>query len=802
MNVTSLLALTLLTAQSQSSEIRITGPTRITTSTRIAPGTYQVENSSQDGAGASVIIEGSGITVDFQNAVLRGSAETTEPDARAGVGILVKGRDITLKNINVHGFKVGLVGRDAPGLKILGGDFSYNWKQHLKSGRDKEDLSDWMSFHHNEDDEWLEYGGGIYLRDCDRFEVKGVTIVGGQSGLMMTNCDNGLVWNNNFSYLSALGIGMYRSSENRIMHNRIDYCVRGYSHGVYNRGQDSAGILIYEQSNKNVFAYNSVTHGGDGFFLWAGQSTMDTGQGGCNDNLLFGNDFSHAPTNGIEATFSRNTFVNNLMLECWHGVWGGYSYDSTFLANTFGFNAEGVALEHGQDNEFVANRFIRDRQAINIWMNATQDPNWGYPKNRDTKSRDYLIVDNLFEDIESFVFRLRDTANVTVTGNRFVRSPQGLQPGGELPNLEFTNNTVQASERNLIGMSDASARFVDDNSPLAAPTMQASGNVILSPNFDAFEYRSRFNIQWDPWARNWSLPTGLAEHLTPQRARELTAKVRNLGPAALEGGLDPFIRPNERRGRRTIIVDEWGPYDYQRPLLWPRLPITVSEDGKNQSQVFDILGPEGEWKIISHTNCEVSAMSGSVPTQITVTTSLENPANLLDIQLEYIGSKTVDYRGIVTPAGRSVRFGFRETFVPISWTVNHFTWEKDVSDPRTQADAFAARLAMTPVATYSTNRLDIAAGGSPRAGVPDNYWATVALGTVRAAPGRYLLKVTTDDGCKVWVNGELVIKDAWKYQGPTQYQANVTLKGDDEIRVEHFEIDGYSALKVELVPLD
>ena len=93
---------------------------------------------------------------------------------------------------------------------------------------------------------------------------------------------------------------MYRASWNRILHNKIDWCVRGYSHGVYNRGQDSAGILIYEQSSNNVFAYNSVTHGGDGFFLWAGQNTMDTGRGGCDDNLLYGNDFSHAPTNGIE----------------------------------------------------------------------------------------------------------------------------------------------------------------------------------------------------------------------------------------------------------------------------------------------------------------------------------------------------------------------------------------------------------------------------------------------------------------------------------------------------------------------
>src|SRR5687768_18079716 len=32
------------------------------------------------------------------------------------------------------------------------------------------------------------------------------------------------------------------------------------------RGQDSAGILCFEQSSDNLFAENSATHGGDGFF--------------------------------------------------------------------------------------------------------------------------------------------------------------------------------------------------------------------------------------------------------------------------------------------------------------------------------------------------------------------------------------------------------------------------------------------------------------------------------------------------------------------------------------------------------
>ena len=290
----------------------------ITESAVVRAGVYHFPNETEDGSAGVITISGDNIVVDFNDATLRGTIETTEPNERAGTAVYVTGDNVTIKNLNVHGYKIGLYAKDANGLRIESSDFSYNWKQRLKSTLEKEDSSDWMSFHNNEDDEWLRFGAGIYLRGVDRFEIYECAAVGGQNGLMMTESNQGLIWNNNFSFLSAVGIGMYRSSENKVMHNKVDWCVRGYSHGVYNRGQDSAGILVYEQCNDNIFAYNSVTHGGDGFFLWAGQTTMDTGEGGCNDNLLYGNDVSHAPTNGIEATFSRNDFVNNLIMECWH----------------------------------------------------------------------------------------------------------------------------------------------------------------------------------------------------------------------------------------------------------------------------------------------------------------------------------------------------------------------------------------------------------------------------------------------------------------------------------------------------
>src|SRR5213594_2189173 len=196
------------------------------------------------------------------------------------------------------------------------------------------------------------------------------------NGLMLTRCDKLSISNNNFSFNSGLGIGLYRSNNNTIIHNRLDYNVRGYSHRFYTRGQDSADLLLFEQSSRNVVALNSLTHGGDGVFLWAGQTTMDSGTGGANDNLFYGNDVSHATANGVEATFSRNTITNNRAWGNEYGVWGGYSHDTEIVGNDFRGNRTGVAIEHGQDNVIANNRFDRDSTAIRLWADSIEPSDW------------------------------------------------------------------------------------------------------------------------------------------------------------------------------------------------------------------------------------------------------------------------------------------------------------------------------------------------------------------------------------------------------------------------------------------
>ena len=365
-----------------------------------------------------ILIEGNNLVIDFAGAELKGD-KTEMPDQYKGVAIVIRNsKNITLRNLKARGYKVALKVINTEGLLLESCDFSYNYRPLLNSSQEKEDISDWMSYHQNEKDEWLRYGAAIYLKDCKQFTIRNCTVTGGQNALMMMRCNNGKIYNNNFSFNSGIGIGMYRCNSNEIAFNRLNFNVRGYSHGVYHRGQDSAGILVYEQSMYNIFYKNSATHSGDGFFLWAGQSTMDSGEGGCNYNEILNNDFSYAPTNGVEVTFSRVRVANNRLYDCDHGIWGGYSYGSKFSGNHFRNNRIGVAIEHGQYNEITDNVFAGDREAVKLWSRKTQPADWGYAKYRDTRSVGYIITGNSFNG-NPFVFNLTGTDSLQVANNRY-----------------------------------------------------------------------------------------------------------------------------------------------------------------------------------------------------------------------------------------------------------------------------------------------------------------------------------------------------------------------------------------------
>ena len=424
---------------------------KITADTRVQKGTYRLPDAKDDGA---VQITGDGITVDFQGAELVGCSDDQLPDTYKGKGIVLTGKNITLKNLKVRGYKLGIYAHDCPGLVIEDADVSGNYQKHLLSTPEAEDGSDWLYPHNNDEEKWMvAYGAGLCVEKADNVTIRRVRARHGQNGILIDRVNDSKIYDNDCSFLSGWGLAMWRSNKNVISRNAFDFCVRGYSHMVYNRGQDSAGILMFEQNSNNVLAENSATHGGDGFFGFAGREALgeappttpgfDYKRSGNSDNLLIRNDFSYAPAHGIEMTFSiGNKFIENRLVEnaiC--GVWGGYSQSTLIAGNQFEGNGEmayglergGINIEHGYDNRFVDNTFKKNKCGIHLWSSPNSAfLERGWAKANYKGSTDNVIARNTF-DGDQLVLQLRDSKNTLFAANKMTNVGKEIdaKPGSE-----------------------------------------------------------------------------------------------------------------------------------------------------------------------------------------------------------------------------------------------------------------------------------------------------------------------------------------------------------------------------------
>jgi hypothetical protein len=120
-------------------------------------------------------------------------------------------------------------------------------------------------------------------------------------------------------------------------------------------------------------------------------------------------------------------------------------------------------------------------------------------------------------------------------------------------------------------------------------------------------------------------------------------------PVPFPDGIDPMIPDGAQRGRHTIIVDEWGPYDWKSPKLWPALddggqvlpyPRRAKAEGLFDGAVkLNVLGPEGTWTLVSARGADVIPARGKVGDVVSVT-----PRGAIvdyEIVLEYRGAAVV-----------------------------------------------------------------------------------------------------------------------------------------------------------------
>lgn len=650
--------------------------------------------------------------------VLRGAPDGTRPDSLTGIGVRADGvSGVTLRGLHVRGFRVGLHAWKADGLVLEDSSFTGNFRQHLRSTPEAEDAVDWLRPHENDDNQWMRnYGAAVYLEESEGLTVRRVEVRRTQNGLVLDRVRDSRIYDNDASFLSGWGLALWRSSGNTITRNAFDFCIRGYSHGVYNRGQDSAGILLFEQCSDNVIAGNSATHGGDGVFGFAGNEALQTaGRAGCNRNILVDNDFSCAAAHGIELTFSfGNVFARNRLVEnaiC--GVWGGYSQETVITDNEFSGNGEmgyglergGVNIEHSKRNVISHNTFRDNRCGVHLWWDedgGLASKPWA--EHNGTACKDNIISGNTFQGDETAI-HLRDAKRTLLAGNTFNEVGQEM----------------------------------------------------------AVEGASTFLKQ--PEARD---PPEVPEV-------EVLGKTRPVG-----------ARP-ELAGRENIIMTPWGPWDHKQPLLVP-----VSRKGGEHVYEIHGLGRAPEVEPLRARGLEVGLVEAGEEGVPRLRVAARKPgAHPYEIDISSEGTT-------LTAAG---------TLLYAVWELRVFPWDVD---PRKDLEAWRALAGGEQAFEAEVTELSLqyGHGGPAELGLSEavsasdlggDRFGTVARTRLPLQAGTWRLETLSDDGVRVTVDGRPVIEN-WTWHGPTRDTGEISLEARRtvEILVEHFEIDGYAVLTLDI----
>lgn len=551
---------------------------------RIAPGAV-IADANGDGV---VRVVAPDVTVRFEKgSVLRGAPVGTPGDLMTGVGLVIDGqKNVRVEGAAIEGFKVGLLARGADGLVIDGAVLRDNFRQRLRSTPAAEDAGDWLWPHANDQREWVtNYGAAMAIERSSGVEVRNVRVREGQNGIVLDRVEASKIYDNDCSFLSGWGIAMWRSSRNVISNNALDFCVRGYSHGVYNRGQDSAGLLIFEQCNENRISENSITHGGDGIFGFGGKEALGETPGsegfdhtrkGCNDNQIVGNDLSYAPAHGLEMTFSfgnrieLNQFIENAIC----GIWGGYSQQTLIESNVFrgngaggyGLERGGVNIEHGSGNRIEGNSFEGNAAGVHLWTDedaGLMKTPWAAKNHRG--STDNVISNNTFKG-DTVGIHLRATGVTRAAANVFEGVGENVKIEGGDGLSEFAEGTKSSVDPAFVALPMVAAR----TKPVGARAHLAGRQNIIVGEWGPWDHDSVMVRQLDRAGgvhryEVWGAP---AEIRVACESEGVSASVERteVGPAVVRLSAGPGVHPYratltgdglERTVEGTLIGAEW-----------------------------------------------------------------------------------------------------------------------------------------------------------------------------------------------------------------------------------------------------
>jgi nitrous oxidase accessory protein NosD len=431
----------------------------INRSVRIRPGHYALDDVWRKGA---IVVDADDIVIDFQGATLSPGGDVPgRLDQLEGYGLVIRGRrNVTIRRAHIHGYRYNIFVQDGAAVHLEDCDCSYSRSHRIWD--DGVPIDHWVVIRDVND--WRTYGAGLWLERVHAPRVTGCRACSGQIGLVLAHCDRSEVRGCDFSFNSGWGAALFAACDNVVAWNRMDFVNRPWAGSL---GADAAGLALAGGSHRNLIVGNSLTHGGDGFFLTDAndgglRSDIDRMliAGASDDNIIAGNDGSYSPANAFEGTFSaRNIYYRNRANRSGYGFWLGFATDSLVLDNEIANNVvAGVAAEQAAGTRVVGNRLSGNGE-VGVRITATP----GAARDR-FPAVDLEIRHNEITDSPA-AYDLTGAANFHVSDNtcRNVAAPDappGTRPADEPSALErFRTSADGARVAQLMQQRPADYRF-------------------------------------------------------------------------------------------------------------------------------------------------------------------------------------------------------------------------------------------------------------------------------------------------------------------------------------------------------
>ncbi|MEZ4957942.1 MAG: PA14 domain-containing protein, partial [Saprospiraceae bacterium] len=257
----------------------------------------------------------------------------------------------------------------------------------------------------------------------------------------------------------------------------------------------------------------------------------------------------------------------------------------------------------------------------------------------------------------------------------------------------------------------------------------------------------------------------------------------------LADGMNTALPDSQLQGRQYILVDEWGPYDFRSPSIWLR-------EIKGNEYNFLLLGPPtGNYKITGGEGwSKLSRVSGAFPATLIATK--KEGTEYLTLDLGFIGEAFTDRFGNLNKKGKLFPFKFKRFEKNLNWETMFYNYDES-TDPVNNYEAFRQLKNDKPLYTENKDELYYAWWGSPGENINADKFATFSETQFEIEKGKYKISLTSDDGAKLFLDGQLLINH-WDVHEPATDEIEVELGGQHKIEIEHFDSGGFGTLDFRL----